>query len=118
MRKIYYILIFLFLFSCSQDEIKVIVDEPLVGTVVSTIFDKEENIVTNEMELVFDIPSDGTYYLVITQEGSVISKEKFTTTLGKNTRTLYTKSLSKGKFELTLQSEDKTDIQKTNINVN
>jgi len=115
MRKIYYILIFLFLFSCSQDELDIIIDEPIV---VSTIFDKEENIVTNEMELVFDIPSDGTYYLVITQDGSVVSKEKFTTTLGKNTRTLYTKSLSKGKFELTLQSEDKTDIHKTNINVN
>ena len=115
MRKIYYILIFLFLFSCSQDELDIIIDEPIV---VSTIFDKEENIVTNEMELVFDIPSDGTYYLVITQEGSVISKEKFMATLGTNTRTIYTNSLSKGKFELTLQSEDKTDIHKTNINVN
>ena len=112
MRKIYYIFIFLLLFSCSQDEIDVIIDEPIVA---SNIFDNEENIVTNEMELVFDIPSDGTYYLVITQDGSVVSKEKFTTTLGKNTRTIYTKSLLNQKYILILQNEDKIELQKTFI---
>lgn len=112
MRKIYYILIFLFLFSCSQDEIDVIIDEPIV---VSNIFDKEENIVTNEMDLVFDIPSDGTYYLVITQDGSVVSKEKFTATLGKTNHTIYTKSLLNQKYTLILQNEDKIELQKTFI---
>lgn len=116
MKKIYYIFIFLLLFSCSTDEFNPIVDEPTPTN--SMIFDKENNIVTNEMELTFNIPVDGIYYLVITQTNSVVSKEKFKATLGINKRIIYTKSLLKGKYELTLQSEDKKEIDKTNININ
>ena len=115
MKKIYYILIFLFLLSCSKDEIDIIVDEPLVGTVVSTIFDKEENIVTNEMELVFDIPSEGIYYLVITQKGLVITKEKFYKKAGSTFHTLYTSSMINGEYSLILWNENKEELNKTII---
>lgn len=116
MKKLYYIFIFLFLFSCTQDEIEVAPQpEPIV---VSNIFDSEETVVTNETEIEFILPEDGTYYLIISKDESVVSKEKFTDILGNHTHTIYTNSLSKDKFELILQNEDKIEIYKTTINVN
>ena len=116
MKKLYYIFIFLFLFSCTQDEIEVAPQpQPII---VSSIFDNEETVVTNEMLLEFDLPQDGTYYLIISKDESVVSKEKFTGILGNHTHTIYTNSLSKDKFQLILQNEDKIEIYKTIININ
>ena len=116
MKKLYYIFIFLFLFSCTQDDIEVAPQpEPIV---VSNIFDSEETVVINEMLLEFDLPQDGTYYLIISKDESVVSKEKFTGILGNHTHTIYTNSLSNDKFELILRNEDKIEMYKTIININ
>ena len=113
MKKLYYIFIFLFSFSCTQDEIEVAPQpNPIV---VSSIFDSDETVVTNQMEIEFDLPQDGTYYLIISKDESVVSKEKFTGILGNHAHTIYTKSLLDENYTLILQNESNLELQKTFI---
>ena len=87
MRK--YIIIFLILVACQPEELMEV--QPLPQ--YEMIFEESKSSVTDGQEFSFEVVSEEEHQLVISKDGSVISKESFLPTLDINTKKIYTKSL-------------------------
>ena len=109
--KKFLIFVFIVLVSCQPDEILL----PTPNPVQELIFDQPTSMVVDGQTISFNISTTQEHQLTIsTMDGSVVTKEKFTPTVGLNTRKIYTKSLPKGEYTLILYSNDEV-INKTNI---
>ena len=97
MRK-YIVLILFVILSCQPEELMIV--EPLPQ--YEMIFEESESSVTDGQEFSFEIISEEEHHLVISKDGSVITKESFLPTLGINTKTIYTKSLPNDLLKLEL----------------
>ena len=106
MKKLYYIFIFLFLFSCTQDEIEV---APQPQPTQEMIFEMGEVSIQDGQDIFFEVIANTPHQLIITQQdGSVITKESFTPTIGINTRKIYTLAIGTGYYTLILTNETTT----------
>jgi len=97
MRK-YIALILFVILSCQPEELMIV--EPLPQ--YEMIFEESQSSVTDGQEYSFEIVSEEEHQLVISKDGSVITKESFLPTLGINTKTIYTKSLPNDLLKLEL----------------
>lgn len=96
--KKYLVFILLILISCEKDLI-----EPLTDPTQEMIFEMGEVAIKDGQNISFEVITNTPHQLIITQQdGSVITKETFTPTLGINTRKIYTKSLSPNLYNLIL----------------
>lgn len=98
--KKYLVFLLLILLSCQKDEIII---EPVPAQ--QMIFEMGEVSIQDAQDISFEIITNTQHQIIITtQEGSVVTKETFTPTLGLNTRKIYTKTLPKGNLNLILQN--------------
>lgn len=95
--KKYLILFLLLSFSCQKDET---ILQPTVS--IEFIFDNTTNIVHDNQVINFQWLYKDLLTLSISNGIDVISKENFNSTVGLNTKKLYTKSLPKGQYVLSL----------------
>ena len=101
MKKLW-VVILLILFSCQKDELMVVEPYPQY----EMIFEESISNVVDGQEFTFEVLSIEKHQLVISYlNGSTVSKETFQPFIGLNTKTIYTKSLPKGEFKLSLSSE-------------
>ena len=108
MRKIW-VLLLLILTTCTSDEL-----EP-TPTPVLTTFEVEENRVTNQSSLIFDLEKEGIYTLTLLDGNQVISREKIVGKTGRNTLKLYTRTLQSKYLYLVLQDVNNNQIGKTTL---
>jgi len=78
------------------------------------IFEESISKVVDGQEFSFEVTSIDNHQLIIKNGISVITKESFNSTMGLNTKILYTKSLPKGELNLSLVN-DSLEIAKTTI---
>ena len=90
--------VMLIVFSCQPEELMIV--EPLPQ--YEMIFEESESSVTDGQEFSFEVVSEEEHQLVISKDGSVISKESFLPTLDINTKKIYTKSLPNDLLQLEL----------------
>ena len=110
--KKYLVFILLILVSCEKDLI-----EPIIDPTTNLIFDVEQSLVIDGQEISFEIITNEQHQLIITtQEGSVITKEKFQPQIGINTRKIYTNSIPSGTYNLILVN-DLEELNKTTIEI-
>jgi len=110
MKKIL-LFILLIVVSCQPDELMVVEPYPQY----EMIFEESLSKVVDGQEFSFKVSSTDEHMLVISyQNNSVIAKELFTPSIGLNTKILYTKSLPKGEFVLSLNNTN-NEIGKTTI---
>jgi hypothetical protein len=116
MKKIILISLIL-LTGCSETELPMPEEKPITNT---NIFSVTESSVTNGQSIYFNLSNSGIYTLTLIdkQSNQVISKERFIGQSGENIKNIYTKTLPKSKYELTLHSEDKKEVYKTDIIIN
>ena len=96
--KKYLMFVMLIVFSCQPDDLMEVTPLPQY----EMIFEESESSVTDGQEFSFEIISEEEHHLVISKDGSVITKESFLPTLGINTKTIYTKSLPNDLLKLEL----------------
>jgi len=116
MKKLLFISLIL-LAGCSETELPMPEEKIVTNT---NIFSVTESSVTNGQSIYFNLSNSGTYTLTLIdkQSNQVISKERFVGQSGENIKNIYTKTLPKSKYELTLHSEDKKEVYKTDIIIN
>ena len=87
---------------------------------IDNIFSVNESSVSNGQSLHFDLPSNGTFILILTDKetNQVISKEKFKGQIGENVKKIYTNSIQSKYLYLTLVDDGNNQIGKTTINLN
>ena len=114
MKKLF-LIISILLVGCSKPDLPM----PEVLT-IDDIFSVTESSVSNGQSLHFDLPSDGTFILILTDKetGQVISKEKFKGQIGENVKKIYTNSIHSKYLYLTLVDDGNNQIGKTTINLN
>jgi hypothetical protein len=112
MKKLLLILSILLIFTSCVDE----VIEPLPPTTQS-IFDVKESVVVDGQSIQFKLPSAGLYTLTLIDKetNQVISRERFTGTIGENNKFIYTKSIQSRYLYLLLEDVTKTEIGRTTI---
>lgn len=108
MKKIWVILL-LVLTACSSDEL-----EPIPVSTLTT-FEVEENVISNQDLITFNLKEEGIYNLVLLDGTQVISREKFIGKIGKNTMKLYTRTLQSKYLYLVLQDINGYQIGKTTL---
>jgi hypothetical protein len=96
--KKYLMFVMLIVFSCQPDDLMEVTPLPQY----EMIFEESESSVTDGQEFSFEIVSEEEHQLVISKDGSVISKESFLPTLDINTKKIYTKSLPTDLLQLEL----------------
>jgi hypothetical protein len=112
MKKLLLILSILLIFTSCVDEVV----EPLPPTTQS-IFDVKESMVVDGQSIQFKLPSAGLYTLTLIDKetNQVISRERFTGTIGENNKFIYTKSIQSRYLYLLLEDVTKTEIGRTTI---
>ena len=112
MKKLLLILSILLIFTSCVDE----VIEPLPPTTQS-IFDVKESVVVDGQSIQFKLPSAGLYTLTLIDKetNQVISRERFTGTIGENNKFIYTKSIQSQYLYLLLEDVTKKEIGRTTI---
>jgi hypothetical protein len=110
MKKLILISLFL-LAGCTKPEL------PIPEPPVEKIFNVGESNVVDNQSIYFELPSAGTYFLVLIDKetGQVISREKFTGQIGENVKKIYTKSIQVRYLYLVLEDGDKNQLKKTTI---
>jgi predicted transcriptional regulator len=109
MRKIWALLL-LILTTCTPPE-----NFEQLPTPTTTIFTATENKVTNQSNLVFNLEKEGIYTLTLLNGTQVITREKFTGKIGRNTLKLYTRALQNQYLYLVLQDANNNQIGKTTL---
>jgi hypothetical protein len=106
---------FIFLIGCKGPEIIA----PQV-VLFDTIFSVTESSVINGLPISFKLPKDGVYTLTLIDKetNQVISRERFTGTIGLNKKKIYTKSIQSRYLYLLLEDVTKTELGKTTLIIN
>lgn len=108
MKKIW-ILFLLLLTTCTSDEFE------QVPVPVLTTFEVKENIISDQDLITFDLEKEGIYTLTLIDGTQVISREKITGKIGRNTLKLYTRTLQSKYLYLVLQDASNNQIGKTTL---
>lgn len=108
MKKIW-ILFLLLLTTCTSDELE------QAPTPTLTTFNIEENKVTNESSITFDLEKEGVYTLTLLDGTQVVSRERLRGKIGRNTLKLYTRTLQSKYLYLVLQDVNNNQIGKTTL---
>lgn len=108
MKKIW-ILFLLLLTTCTSDELE------QAPTPTLTTFGIEENKVTNESSITFDLEKEGVYTLTLLDGTQVVSRERLRGKIGRNTLKLYTRTLQSKYLYLVLQDVNNNQIGKTTL---
>jgi hypothetical protein len=95
--------LFLILISCQKDEL-IIESAP----VFNMVFEVNQGTIKDGQDISFNIDSTEQHYLIVLQNNSVVTKEKFTPITGLNTRKIFTKTLNPGTYKLLLQKGSQT----------
>jgi hypothetical protein len=113
MRKLI-ILCLLILTSCIDEVIETV---PPPTVIESSIFDIKESTITNGQTIYFDLPTAGVYTLTLIDKetNQVVSRERFSGIVGKNTKKIYTSSIQPRYLYVLLQDVTKKEIGKTTI---
>ena len=112
MKKYLIFILLILLISCEKDLL-----EPLPDPTTNLVFDVEQTSVVDGQDISFEIITNEQHQLIITtQEGSVITKEKFQPQVEINTRKIYTKSLPSGTYNLILVN-NVDELNKTTITI-
>ena len=111
MKKIFYIFL-LMLVACTSDEF-----EPTPEPTVLDTFASVENIVTDKGDITFTLEKEGVYTLTLLDGTQVVSREKFVGKQGRNSLTLYTRTLQTKYLYLVLQDNNNNQIGKTIIKI-
>lgn len=113
MKKLLLILSILLVFTSCIDEVV----EPLPTPITKSIFEVKENMVDDGETIYFDLPSAGVYTLTLIDKetNQVVSRERFTGTIGENNKNIYTKSIQSQYLYLLLEDVTKTEIGRTTI---
>ena len=113
MKKVLLILLILSIFTSCVDEVV----EPIPPLTTQSIFDVRESVVVDGQSIQFKLPSAGLYTLTLIdkQTNQVISRERFTGTIGENNKFIYTKSIQSQYLYLLLEDVTKTEIGRTTI---
>jgi hypothetical protein len=113
MKKLLLILSILLIFTSCVDEVV----EPLPPPNTQSIFDVRESMVVDGQSIQFKLPSAGLYTLTLIDKetNQVISRERFTGTIGENNKNIYTKSIQSRYLYLLLEDVTKTEIGRTTI---
>jgi hypothetical protein len=108
------ILCFLIFTSCIDEVIETV---PPPTIIESSIFDLKESRVTDGQIIYFELPSAGVYTLTLIDKetNQVVSREKFSGTIGKNNKKIYTSSIQSQYLYVLLENVAKTEIGKTTI---
>jgi plastocyanin len=93
------VFLFLVLISCEKEEI--IID---TTPTYNMVFESNYQSIKDGQDISFITVSTDDHQLTIHLDNSVVTKEKFTPTLGLNTRKIFTKSLNSGEYKLVLQT--------------
>ena len=111
--KKYLIILLLLLFSCEKDFIE---DVELSVPREDMIFKVSESSVVDGQTIFFETTSESNHTLVIfdSETQSTVSKQSFTSKIGLNDITLYTKILPKKTLQLILY-QGSIEYKKTNI---
>jgi hypothetical protein len=96
--KKYLVFLILIILSCQKDEVII---EPT--PVYNIVFESNTNTIIDGQSMSFNIEDINTYQLILLNGESVITKEIFESTIGLNTRKIYTKSLLPNQYQLVLQ---------------
>jgi signal peptidase I len=111
MKKIILISLIL-LVGCSKPDLP----EP-IGVINPNVFSVSESKVENGQTIYFDLPSDGEFFLTLTDKetNQVIGREKFYGKFGENMKKLYTNSIESKYLYLSLEDITKKELKKTII---
>jgi len=108
MKKMYLIFL-LMIVACTSDELQ---PEPVI---VKDTFEVLENTVTDKSAITFTLEKEGIYTLTLSDGKQVVSREKFFGKQGRNTLTLYTRTIQTKYLYLELQDSYNNQIGKTTI---
>jgi hypothetical protein len=108
MKKMYLIFL-LMIVACTSDELQ---PEPVI---VKDTFELVENTVTDKSAITFTLEKEGIYTLTLSDGKQVVSREKFVGKQGRNTLTLYTRTIQTKYLYLELQDSYNNQIGKTTI---
>jgi len=108
MKKMYFIFL-LMIVACTSDELQI---EPVV---VKDTFEAVENTVSDKGAITFTLEKEGIYTLTLLDGNQVVSREKFVGKQGRNSLTLYTRTLQTKYLYLVLQDSNNNQIGKTTI---
>ena len=108
MKKMYFIFL-LMIVACTSDELQ---PEPVI---VKDTFEVVENTVEDKSAITFTLEKEGIYTLTLLDGNQVISREKFVGKQGKNSLTLYTRTIQTKYLYLVLQDSNNNQIGKTTI---
>jgi hypothetical protein len=99
-------------FSCKKIDIL-----PTPPPTTQNIFSVKESRVEDGQSIHFQLPTPGIYTLTLidTETGQVISRERFTGTIGENIKKIYTNSIQIQYLYLLLEDATKKEIGKTTI---
>jgi hypothetical protein len=95
--------------ACTSDEL-----QP-EHAIVKDTFEVVENTVTDKSPITFTLEKEGIYTLTLLDGNQVISREKFVGKQGKNSLTLYTRTIQTKYLYLVLQDSNNNQIGKTTI---
>jgi hypothetical protein len=114
MKHIKIILLF-FVVSCTKPDLPV-----PTPTVDKEFFTSSENTVKNGDIIKFNLTTAGVYTLTMidTPQNQVVSRERFTGTIGLNYLKIYTNSLSTKYLSVELKDQNNNQIGKTKIIIN
>jgi hypothetical protein len=108
MKKMYFIFL-LMIVACTSDELQ------LESVVVKDTFEVVENTVSDKEAITFTLEKEGIYTLTLLDGNQVVSREKFVGKQGRNSLTLYTRTLQTKYLYLVLQDSNNNQIGKTTI---
>ena len=111
MKNLLVISLFLFLVSCIDEVV-----EPM-PELNENVFSHQESSVTNGLEIQFELPKNGVYFLsmIDTETNQLVTKEKFVGIIGLNKLNIYTKSVQSRYLYLVLHDENKIELSKTKL---
>jgi hypothetical protein len=95
--------------ACTSDELQ---PEPVI---VKDTFEVAENTVADKSAITFTLEKEGIYTLTLSDGNQVVSREKFVGKQGRNSLTLYTRTIQTKYLYLELQDSYNNQIGKTTI---
>lgn len=113
MKKIFYIIVLLVSFSCTDDTFEIL--EPINNTV--DIFEVQSTVVNDGDEININLVSEGEFKISLVDEFTNIThtNEIFYGRVGDNKLNIYTKALPKGSYKLLVKDVKDNIIKQTTI---
>ena len=113
MKKIFYIIVLLVSFSCTDDTFEIL--EPINNSV--DIFEVQSTVVNDGDEININLVSEGEFKISLVDEFTNIThtNEIFYGKVGDNKLNIYTRALPKGSYKLLIKDVKDNIIKQTTI---